>query len=59
MTRALAGYPSDISGDDAKFEVEQAARKRAELRASQNSTWTPKFFETSGQNWMAFKYQLS
>ena len=45
MTRALAGYESDVDGDTAKFQVEEAARNREQKRPVDGEVWIPEKFE--------------
>ena len=58
VTRALAGYPSPISGDDAKYQIENAARKRSQEMAVEKTTWTPEFFLGDVFTRLTFKYEM-
>lgn len=59
MTRALAGYPSGLSGDEAKYQIEVAARKRSQEMAAQKTTWKPEFFQGDLNSRMKFKFEMN
>ena len=57
VTRALAGYPSPVTGDEAKYQVEITGRKLGESLAAANKIYSPKFFDGDIKR-AVFKYEL-
>ena len=56
VTRGLAGYPSPMTGDEAKYVVEAIGRKVT--KKLQGKEFAPSFFEGDVKKWMKFKYEL-
>ena len=59
VSRALAGYPSPVTGDEAKYQVEVEGRTFRESFDKEGKIWRPQFFVGDEKSWMDFKDALA
>ena len=59
VSRALAGYPSPVTGDEAKYQVEMQGRAFRESFDKEGKIWRPQFFVGDEKTWMVFKDALA